>query len=138
MRLKRMNRLQNSVRSLALLNIALRFGLCCFFSTPLFAETLQSEGMGQGMVANMAMLAVFAFVFYFMILRPQSKRAKQQRDLITNLQKGDEVITAGGILGKVSRIADGFFVLTIADGIEITVQKQAVASLMPKGTLKNI
>lgn len=133
---EKMNK-QTNIRPLVLLSMMVSGGL--FFSSPLFAEAAQGEAMGSsGMIANMAMLGVFAFVFYFMILRPQSKRAKQQRDLISNLQKGDEVITAGGILGKVNRITDSFFVLTIAEGVEIAVQRQAVAGLIPKGTLKNI
>lgn len=117
------------------------FGLC-FLSAPLFAEpaAVTAEGIGDHLLnnPNLLLFGVFAFIFYFLILRPQSKRAKQQRDLITNLQKGDEVVTAGGILGKIHRVLDNFLVLMIADDVEIVVQKQAIAGSMPKGTIKNI
>ena len=115
------------------------FGLC-LLSTPLLAEpaAAASEGIGSNAISQVLMLGAFAFIFYFLILRPQSKRAKQQRELITNLQKGDEVVTAGGILGKIHRVADNFLVLMIAEGVEIVVQKQAIAGSLPKGTIKNI
>lgn len=92
----------------------------------------------SGMVTQLVMLGAFGFIFYFLIWRPQSKKAKQQRDLIETLQKGDEVITAGGILGKISRVKEGFLVLTIAEGTEIVIQKQAIAGTLPKGTMKDI
>ncbi len=93
---------------------------------------------GSGALAQGLMLAGFVAIFYFLILRPQNKRAKEHRDLITNLAKGDEVITTGGILGKIHRITDNFFVIMVAEGIEVAVQKQAIASVLPKGTLKSI
>lgn len=92
----------------------------------------------SGMMAQLLMLGAFGFIFYFLIWRPQNKRAKQQRDLISSLQKGDEVITAGGILGKIQRIKDDFLVLSISEGTEILVQRQAIAGTLPKGTMKDI
>lgn len=107
--------------------------------TVLFAEAAKPEmGAGSGVMANVMMLVAFGLIFYFLILRPQSKRAKQHRDLVSSLQKGDEVVTSGGILGKISKVSDDFIVLTIADGIDIVIQRQSIAGSVPKGTLKSI
>ena len=73
-----------------------------------------------------------------MIIRPQMKQAKEQRNMIAALQKGDEVVTSGGIVGKVSKVTDAFVVLEIAADTEITVQKHAIQSALPKGTIKSI
>ena len=73
-----------------------------------------------------------------MIIRPQMKAAKAQREMIAALQKGDEVVTSGGIVGKVTKVTESFVSIEIAANTEITVQKQAVQSALPKGTIKNI
>jgi preprotein translocase subunit YajC len=85
---------------------------------------------------SLIMLGGFFAIFYFMLWRPQSKRAKEQRQMINNLAKGDEVVTTGGILGKVTKITDAFVVLALSEGVEVLVQKQAVAGCLPKGTIK--
>lgn len=84
------------------------------------------------------MLLVFVFFMYFAMWRPQSKRAKEQRDLINSLAKGDEVLTAGGILGKITKISDTYVTLAITDNVEIVMQKSSIANVLPKGTLKAI
>ena len=84
------------------------------------------------------LLIGFLVIFYFLLWRPQSKRAKEHRELIANVAKGDEVATTGGMLGKVSKVTDDYFVISIAENTEITVQKNAIASVLPKGTLKSI
>src|SRR3990167_6221966 len=84
------------------------------------------------------MLAVFCFFLYFAVWRPQNKRAKEQQNLLTSLAKGDEVMTVGGVLVRISLIADQYIGLSIANNVEIFVQKSAVASLLPKGTLSAI
>jgi preprotein translocase subunit YajC len=84
------------------------------------------------------MLALFLIFLYFGIWRPQNKRAKEQQNLMTGLGKGDEVITAGGIAGKINKLADQYLVLTIAANTDIVVQKSAVVSVLPKGTIKAI
>lgn len=93
-------------------------------------------------VANDAMsflpLIIIFVLFYFMIIRPQMKAAKEQRAMITALQKGDEIITSGGIVGKVTKVTDDFVTVEIAANTEITVQKQAVQSALPKGTIKGL
>lgn len=83
-------------------------------------------------------LIVIFVLFFFMIIRPQMKAAKAQREMIAALQKGDEVVTSGGIVGKVTKVTESFVSLEIAANTEITVQKQAVQSALPKGTIKSI
>lgn len=83
-------------------------------------------------------LVVIFVLFFFMIIRPQMKQAKEQRNMIAALQKGDEVVTSGGIVGKVTKVTDTFISLEIAVNTEITVQKQAIQSALPKGTIKSI
>jgi preprotein translocase subunit YajC len=83
-------------------------------------------------------LVVIFVLFFFMIIRPQMKAAKEQRAMIAALQKGDEVITSGGIVGKISKVSEAFVSVEIAPNTEITVQKQAVQSALPKGTIKSL
>lgn len=81
------------------------------------------------------MVGMFVLL-WFMMIRPQMKRAKEQRQMLEALQKGDEVVTAGGVLGRVTKVAEAYVTLEIADKVEITVQKAAVQTLLPKGTMK--
>ncbi|HEY9277430.1 MAG TPA: preprotein translocase subunit YajC [Methylotenera sp.] len=83
-------------------------------------------------------LIVIFVLFFFMIIRPQMKQAKEQRNMIAALQKGDEVVTSGGIVGKVTKVTEAFVVVEIAPETEITVQKHAIQSALPKGTIKSI
>ncbi|MEY3183107.1 MAG: hypothetical protein RLZ35_1092 [Pseudomonadota bacterium] len=106
-------------------------------SSTVFADTAGPNGM-SGAMSQLVLLGGFFAIFYFFILRPQNKRAKAHRDLLAQLSKGDEVTTNGGILGKVTRVADDFLLLMVAEGVEIRVQKQAVAHVMPKGTFKSV
>jgi len=87
---------------------------------------------------NIAMLAGFVLLFYFIIWRPQSKRAKEHKKLIDELAKGDEVLTTGGLIGRVTKIEEGFVVLQVADNIELKFQRQAITASLPKGTMKAI
>jgi preprotein translocase subunit YajC len=77
-------------------------------------------------------------VFYFLILRPQTKRAKEQKSMIAALQRGDEVVTAGGEVGTVSKVFDLYVGVEIAENLEVKVQKSAIQSVLPKGTIKAI
>ncbi|PPC81404.1 MAG: preprotein translocase subunit YajC [Methylotenera sp.] len=83
-------------------------------------------------------LIVIFLLFFFMIIRPQMKQAKEQRNMIAALQKGDEVVTSGGIVGKITKVTDAFVTVEIAPNTEITVQKHAIQSALPKGTIKSI
>ena len=80
----------------------------------------------------------FLVIFYLMIWRPQAKRAKEHKNLLGNLQKGDEVVTSGGIAGRVSKVSDDFVVIEVSDTVELKIQKVAIAATLPKGTLKAI
>lgn len=80
----------------------------------------------------------FLAIFYLMIWRPQAKRAKEQKNLLSSLQKGDEVVTTGGIAGKINKVTDDFVVLEVSDSVELKFQKGAIAATLPKGTLKAI
>ena len=84
-------------------------------------------------------LPLFALVvvFYFLILRPQHKRAKEQRAMLEALQKGDEVVTAGGMLGRVTKVGDNYASVEVAEGVNIQVQKSSIQSVLPKGTIKS-
>ena len=84
------------------------------------------------------MLAGFVVIFYLLIWRPQAKRAKEHKSLLGSLQKGDEVVTSGGIAGKVVKVADDFVVIEVSDTVELKIQKMAIAATLPKGTLKAI
>ena len=83
------------------------------------------------------MLVGFIAIFYFLLWRPQQKRAKEHRNLIDNLAKGDEVATSGGVMGRITKVSDDVVTMEIADGVQVLVQKPAVAMLLPKGTLKD-
>ncbi|OGI58543.1 MAG: preprotein translocase subunit YajC [Candidatus Muproteobacteria bacterium RBG_19FT_COMBO_61_10] len=90
-----------------------------------------------GSMIQFVFLGGIFLLFYFLIIRPQSKRAKEHRAMVDALAKGDEVVTNGGIIGRVSQLGDTFISVEIADGVEVKVQRQAVASVLPKGTIKS-
>lgn len=88
-------------------------------------------------LAPMLIVVVFVAIFYFLLIRPQQKKVKEHQSLVSKLSAGDEVVTTGGILGRITDVGDTFVTLEIADGVRVKVQKFQVASLMPKGTLKS-
>ena len=90
---------------------------------------------GDTLLTFLPMVAIFV-VFYFLLIRPQQKKAKEARAMLEALQKGDEIVTAGGVLGKISKIGEQYLTVEIASGTEIMVQRGAVAQLLPKGTIK--
>jgi len=85
----------------------------------------------------LVMMVLFFAVFYFMASRPQMKRAKEHRALLAGLSKGDEVIAAGGVAGRVEDLGEHFVGIEIANGVVIKVQKNAITAVLPKGTLKS-
>ncbi len=93
---------------------------------------------GPSAVGQLVMLGGFVLIFYFLLWRPQSKRAKEHRELIGNLGKGDEVATSGGMLGKITAVTDDYVAMEISDGTEIKLQKVAVTAVLPKGTIKSV
>lgn len=89
--------------------------------------------------SSLIMMFVIFFVFiYFAIWRPQSKRAKEQRNLMSSLTKGDEVMTAGGLLGRITKMSDQYISLAVSANVEILIQKSSIVTVLPKGTLKSI
>jgi len=84
------------------------------------------------------MLVGFVLIFYFILWRPQSKRQKEHKELVSGLGKGDEIVMNGGIMGKVTKVDDDYAVIEIAQNVEVKIQKAAVASVLPKGTMKAI
>lgn len=102
------------------------------------ATNTGTVAQGGGVLSTILLLVGFMIIFYFLLIRPQSKRAKEHRDLIASLQVSDEVITNGGIVGKISKIKDDFIILVIAENVEIKIQKAAISNTLPKGTMKSI
>jgi preprotein translocase subunit YajC len=95
-------------------------------------------GGADGSMMNILFIVLMFVIIYFLMIRPQMKRAKEQRAMIEALQKGDEVITAGGVLGRISKLGEAYVTVEIAPNTEISVQKAAVQTVLPKGTLKSI
>lgn len=87
---------------------------------------------------SLIMIVIIFVLFYFMLIRPQNKRAKEHRALITQLKKGDEIVTSGGILGKVVDMNDQFLKISLTEGVEINIQRSAVSTVLPTGTLKSL
>lgn len=87
---------------------------------------------------DLLFIGMIVLVFYFIIWRPQSKRAKEHRELVSGLSKGDEVVTNGGIIGKVHKVDEQFLVVEVANNVHLKLQKSAVAAALPKGTIKSI
>lgn len=91
----------------------------------------------SSMMSFLPLLLMFV-VLYFVMIRPQMKRQKEQKSMIDALAKGDEVVTAGGIVGKVNKVSDAFVTIEVSNGTEMHVQKNAITTLLPKGTIKSI
>ena len=98
----------------------------------------QAAAPAGGDLMSMLPILLMFIVLYFVMIRPQMKRAKEHKAMIDALQKGDEVITAGGVLGKVTEVSEAYVKVEIASGVEVSVQKAAVQTLLPKGTLKSV
>ncbi|MCL4470657.1 MAG: preprotein translocase subunit YajC [Sulfuricella sp.] len=100
------------------------------------ADGAPADMMGS-LTQFLPLIVIFA-LFYFMMIRPQMKRAKEQKNMIESLQKGDEVVTAGGELGKIVKVSESYVSLEIAENVVIHMQKSAIQTLLPKGTIKGI
>lgn len=109
-----------------------------FFIAEAWAEAAPVATQEPSIWATMLPLLVFVLIFYFLLWRPQNKRSKEQKELLTNLNKGDEVLLAGGMIGKITKVVDDYIVVEVANNIEIRFQKSAVTASLPKGTIKNI
>jgi preprotein translocase subunit YajC len=105
--------------------------------SPAWAQAPAAAPQGGGIESMLLILAMFA-VLYFLMIRPQMKRAKEHKTMVEGLQKGDEVITAGGILGRITRVDDQYVTVSLAEGVEVQMQRHAVQTVLPKGTIKTI
>ncbi len=103
-----------------------------FFISSAYAQDASPQG---GLMSFLPLIVIF-IIFYFLLIRPQMKRAKEHRKLVEELSTGSEVVTNGGLLGRITRVDESFVTVEIADNVKIKVQKHAIASVMPKGTIK--
>lgn len=84
------------------------------------------------------MMVGFVAIFYFLVIRPQNKRQKDHKEMLAKLAVGDEIVTAGGVLGKVAELGEQFVQVEVADGVRITIQRHTIGAIMPKGTIKSV
>lgn len=106
-----------------------------FFISNAYAQSGAPAGGG---IITFIPLLLMLVVFYFLMIRPQQKRMKEHTAMVNALKKGDEVVTNGGLGGTVTKVGDAYMLVRIADNVEVSVQKSAVAALLPNGTLKDI
>ena len=108
------------------------------FISNAYAQTAADAPGLAGNLTTFLPLVLMFVVMYFLMIRPQQKRAKEQKAMMDALAKGDEVITAGGILGKVSKVTEAYVTVEVASNTEVVVQKNSITVLLPKGTLKSL
>jgi preprotein translocase subunit YajC len=104
-----------------------------FFISSAHAQDAAQPG---GLMSFLPLIIIF-IIFYFLLIRPQMKRAKEHKKLVAELANGDEVVTNGGLLGRITNVGESFVTVQLADNVQIKVQRHAVASVMPKGTIKS-
>jgi len=107
----------------------------------LFIANAYADGaapVAAGGIMDFIPLIGLAVVFYFLVLRPQMKRGKEMKVMLAALQKGDEIVTTGGVMGRITKVGDSFISLEVAEGINLNIQKGAIQNALPKGTLKSL
>jgi preprotein translocase subunit YajC len=107
------------------------------FISNAYAQAAGADAMSSNLTSFLPLVLMFV-VMYFLMIRPQQKKAKEQKSMMDALAKGDEVVTAGGILGKVAKVQDTYITVEVAANTEVIVQKHAITTLLPKGTLKSL
>jgi preprotein translocase subunit YajC len=107
------------------------------FISDVFAQAPGGTSGDAGFIGLLPIILMFVLL-YFLMIRPQMKRQKEQRQMVESLQKGDEVVTAGGVIGRITKISEHYMTLEIAPNTEINVQRTSVQTLLPKGTIKSI
>ena len=107
------------------------------FITNAYAQSASSGFSLESIGSYLPFLLLFALL-YFLMIRPQQKKQKEQRDMLSALAVGDEVLTAGGIVGKITKVTDNFITLEISEGTEIIIQKTSIVSMLPNGTIENL
>ena len=105
------------------------------FISNAFAQGAPAAGAGDGLLSLLPLVGMFV-VLYFIMIRPQMKRQKEHKAMIEALAKGDEVVIAGGVLGRVAKVGETYLHVEVANGVELQVQRQAVSQVLPKGTFK--
>ena len=105
--------------------------------SPAYAQAAAAPSQTDSLLTFLPMVAIFV-VFYFLLIRPQQKKQKEARAMLESLSKGDEVVTAGGVLGRIARLTDQYATIEIAPNTEIVVQRSAISQLLPKGTIKAV
>lgn len=108
-----------------------------FFISTAQAQSGTAQPQGSPM-ASILFLVVFFGIMWLLIIRPQQKRLKEHQALIASLAKGDEVVTNGGVVGKITRLDENFVTVEVADGVQLNVQRSAIANVLPKGTIKSL
>jgi len=103
--------------------------------SPAYAQAAAAPSQGDSLLTFLPMVAIFV-VFYFLLIRPQQKKQKEARAMLEALNKGDEVVTAGGVVGRISKLTDQYATIEIAPNTEMTVQRGSISQLLPKGTIK--
>ncbi|MBC54684.1 MAG: preprotein translocase subunit YajC [Gammaproteobacteria bacterium] len=102
------------------------------------AHAQQAASPQGGAMFNLLFIGGMFLLFYLILWRPQAKRAKEHRELVGGLSKGDEVLTSGGILGRITKVSDDYVTVEVAEGVEVNLQKSAIGAALPKGTIKSI
>lgn len=105
------------------------------FISNAYAQTASAAGPESGLLGMLPLVLMFV-VLYFVMIRPQMKRQKEHKAMIEAVQKGDEVVTAGGLIGKIAKLGDNFIHLEVANGVEVQLQRSAITQVLPKGSLK--
>ncbi|WP_199611201.1 preprotein translocase subunit YajC [Flocculibacter collagenilyticus] len=107
------------------------------FISNAYAQTAAPQGGGMEFLV---MIGIFGLIFYFLIYRPQAKRVKEHKELLNAISKNDEVLTQGGLVGRVVKVSDekDFVLVALNDEVEVTVQKSSVTAVLPKGTMKSL
>jgi len=106
-----------------------------FFISNAWAQA--PAGQPDPFMSFLPLILIFV-IFYFLLIRPQSKRAKEHKKMVSELKAGDEVVTGGGLLGRITEVGEQFIKVEVADGVVVKVQRQTVVGVMPKGTLKSV
>jgi preprotein translocase subunit YajC len=110
--------------------------LFSFFITDAHAAAMQSPTPAPNNFLLPVLMVVFVLFLYFTVWGPQRKRAREQDTMLLALAKGDEVVTIGGMVGKIAKLTDNYVVLSLSEGVDVTFQKSSIANALPKGTLK--
>ena len=103
-----------------------------------YAQTAAAAAGPMDSITQFLPIILMFVVLYFLMIRPQMKKAKEHKSLVEALSKGDEIITSGGMAGRITKVSDDFVTVAIAENVEIQMQKPAIATVLPKGTLKNL